>query len=197
MAQLNGNDLVLSIDSTNGSENAFAYAQSCGLSFSNSLIDTSNKDSGSWEEMIPGRRSFTLSSDGLIDFEAVADRQNFPQFSGFAQSGTPVFFTFTEGFNGYSGQGYIESFEANGASDDVATYSASIKGTTNLLTLETFEGDGTLDTFTLSHAALAAPAAEVRVDGTLQTADFTLSGATLEFTTAPADLAVITVEYAI
>ena len=68
MAKFNGNDLVLAINSTEGSELAFAHSQSASISFSNALIDVTSKDSNSWEEMISGRKSFSISTDGLADF---------------------------------------------------------------------------------------------------------------------------------
>ena len=71
MAVFNGNDLVLAIHSTSGSEVKFAHSQSASISFSNSLIDVTTKDSSSWDEMISGRKSFTISTDGLVDFDDV------------------------------------------------------------------------------------------------------------------------------
>ena len=133
----NGNDLVLAISSTEGSEVKFAFAQSASLSFSNALVDTTTKDSGSWEDMISGRRSFTLSTDGLADFDdsTVGGTEG---FSDFALAGTEVFFTFerTPGasgtLTGWSGSAFIESFEISAGSDEAVTYSCSLKGTGQL-----------------------------------------------------------------
>ena len=135
MATFNGIDLVLAVNATSGSEVAFAHAQNASISFSNALIDTTTKDSNSWEEMISGRKSFTISTDGLADFED-ASAGGIANFSDYAVNGTPVFFTFertataTSGsLTGYSGSAFIESFEVSAGADEAVTYSISLKGT--------------------------------------------------------------------
>ena len=140
MATFNGNDLVLAIDETSGSEVKFAHAQNCSISFSNALIDTTTKDSDSWAEMITGRRSFTLSTSGLADFDDVASSQSTEQFSDLARNGTQIFFTFQRSatglssgdMTGWSGRGFIESFEVSAESDAAVTFSVSITGSGEL-----------------------------------------------------------------
>ena len=138
MATFNGNDLVLAIG-TAGSEVKFAHAQSASISFSNSLIDTTTKDSASWEEMISGRKSFTISTDGLSDFEDVTGG-GVAKFSDTALMGTEVNFTFertatsTSGsLTGWTGKAFIESFEVSAGSDEAVTYSVSLKGNGQLM----------------------------------------------------------------
>ena len=129
MAVLNGNDLVLGI-ATTATTVAFAHSQSASISFSNSLIDTTTKDSASWEEMISGRKSWSLSTDGLVDFAAVSGATNTVGFATLALAGTEVFVRFgVDGGDAYTGSAFIESFELSSTSDDVATYSVSLKGT--------------------------------------------------------------------
>ena len=140
MAKFNGNDLVLAIHNTSGSEVKFAHSQSASISFSNSLVDVTTKDSNSWEEMISGRKSFSISTDGLADFDDVASATATEQFSDYALAGTQVFFTFerpatglsTGDLEGWSGSAFIESFEISAASDEAVTYSVSLKGTGQL-----------------------------------------------------------------
>ena len=137
MAKFNGNNLVLAVSSTEGSEVKFAHAQNSSVSFSNSLIDTTTKDSDSWEEMISGRKSWTVSADGLADFDDVTGGTSTEGFSDYALAGTAVYITFQRpgtglssgDLEGWSGEAYIESFEIAGPSDDVVTYSVSLKGT--------------------------------------------------------------------
>lgn len=139
MAKFNGNDLVLAVHATSGSEVKFAHAQNASISFANSLIDTTSKDSNSWEEMISGRKSFTISADGLADFDDVASANSTEQFSDYAIAGTQVFFKFERDGTpasvsvgdqlGWTGSAFIESFDVSAPTDDVATYSISLKGT--------------------------------------------------------------------
>ena len=141
MAAFNGNDLVLAIHSTSGSEVKFAHATSASISFSNGLIDATTKDSNSWEEMISGRKSFSISTEGLADFDDVSSATATEQFSDYALAGTRVFFSFersmkadgtalaTGDLEGWTGSAYIESFELSAGADELATYSVSLKGT--------------------------------------------------------------------
>ena len=115
--------------SDSATKEVFAHAQSASLSFSNSLIETTTKDSSSWTEMISGKKSFTISTDGLIDYASITDEQNFEDFADIAIAGTKIYFTIGNGSDTYEGEGFIESFEANGGTDDVATYSCSVSGT--------------------------------------------------------------------
>ena len=130
MATFNGNDLVLKYAITEaGTKEVFAHATSCTISFSNSLIDVTTKDSNSFEEMISGRKSFTLSSDGLMDYSSTTDAHNFEAVADVAIAGTKIFFTYGVGSDTYEGEAFMESFDANGESDGAATYSVSLKGT--------------------------------------------------------------------
>ena len=141
MAKFNGNDLVLAIgdgEATTPVLQKFAHSTTASISFSNSLIDVTTKDSMSWEEMISGRKSFTISAEGLADFNDVSSATSTEQFSDLALPGTLVAFTFEKAssvsgvFLGYSGNARIESFEISAPSDDSATYSVSLKGTGEL-----------------------------------------------------------------
>ena len=141
MAVFNGNDLVLAIGNSDSNEAKFAHAQSASISFSNSLVDVTTKDSSSWDQMISGRKSFTISADGLADFDDVASSTSTEGFSDLALAGTKVFFelqrptgSLTTGDQlGWRGEAFIESFEVSGASDDAVTYSVSLKGTGQLI----------------------------------------------------------------
>ena len=136
MATFNGNDLVLAIHSTSGSEVKFAHSQTASIAFSNSLIDVTTKDSNSWDEMISGRKSFTISADGLVDFDDVAAATSTEGFADYAIAGTKLFFTFERpatglsagDMEGWSGSAFIESFDVSAGTDDVVTYSVSLKG---------------------------------------------------------------------
>lgn len=140
MALLNGNALTLAIDSTAGGEQVFAHSISASISVNNSLIDTTSVDSNSWEEMISGRKAFSISTDGLADFDDVASAKSTEQFSDLALAGTKVFFMFTRpdagltagDLLGWSGAAFIESFEVSRSADDNITYSCSLKGSGEL-----------------------------------------------------------------
>ena len=135
MAVINGNDFVLSAASTSsGAKQVFAHAQTASISFSNSLIETTTKSSNSWMENISGRKSFTISTDGLIDYLTVATSENVVGLTDLAIAGTEIFFSITgdetvgTGKITYEGSAFIDSLEQSGGSDDVATWSLSATG---------------------------------------------------------------------
>jgi predicted secreted protein len=140
MALLNGNALTLAIDSTAGGEQVFAHSISASISVNNSLIDVTSVDSNSWEQSISGRKGFSISTDGLADFDDVSSAKSTEQFSDLALAGTKVFFMMTRpeaGLStgdllGWSGAAFIESFEISRTSDDNITYSCSLKGSGEL-----------------------------------------------------------------
>ena len=95
MAVINGNDFVLTAASTSsGAKQVFAHAQTASISFSNSLIETTTKSSNSWMENISGRKSFTISTDGLIDYLTVATSENVVGLTDLAIAGTEIFFLY-------------------------------------------------------------------------------------------------------
>ena len=141
MALVNANNLVIGL-ATASSDTAYAplaHAQSASLSFSNSLIDVTTKSSNSWMQKISGQKSFSLSSDGLLDYATVTSEFDVVGDGGagtasaLALAGTEVFLQFRIGNQGYKGQGFIASFEQSGGTDDAPTYSVSIEGNGELL----------------------------------------------------------------
>ena len=131
MAIQNGNNLVLKTATTSGgTKEIFAHATSVSMSFSNALIDVTTKSSNSWEQNQTGRKSATISFEGLVDYAAVASAVDFVELKDLAIAGTEIFFTVGVGEGageGYQGQGFIESLEHTGGSDEAPTYSGSIK----------------------------------------------------------------------
>ena len=130
MAIVNANGLrLLAINSSSGTKIPFAHAQTASLSFSNSLIDTTTKSSNSWMEKISGQKSFSVSTDGLLDYGTTAGENSTVTIGGWAIAGEQVYFDFAIGTVGYRGSGFISSVEQSGGTDDAPTYSISIEGT--------------------------------------------------------------------
>lgn len=137
MAVVNANNLVIGLATTESTTSLYdpiAHAQNASLSFSNALIDTTTKSSNSWMEKISGQRSFTLSSDGLVDYAAATGMTDVVggggagTISNIALAGTNVFFQFRIGMVGYRGNGFISAFEQSGGTDDAPTFSVTIEG---------------------------------------------------------------------
>ena len=136
MALVNSNNLVvgLATSASDAAYNPVAHAQSASLSFSNSMIDTTTKGSASWARKISGQKSWSLSTDGLLDYATLADSFDVVGAGGagtasaLALAGTEVYVQFRIGNQGYKGSGFIASFEQSGGTDDVPTFSISIEG---------------------------------------------------------------------
>ena len=135
MAIFNGTDLILKVSiSDGGAEQKMMHSQNVSISMNADTIDVSTKDSAGYRELLGGQKSFSLSADGLMDFNSsgtdVEVDELFDQWDG----RTAVTFTFTlastaAGDYFYTGSGFITSIEVSGGTEDAPTYSATIEGT--------------------------------------------------------------------
>ena len=135
MALVNGNNLRLyAIDGDGtGTRIQLAHSQTVNLDISNSLIDITTKDSNSWMEKLSGQRSFSVSTDGLLDYDTTGTHDG-PALADFAIAGTELHFSFGITVGGtlstgdvvYTGSGFVSSFNQSGGTDDSPTYSISI-----------------------------------------------------------------------
>jgi hypothetical protein len=67
MGLINGTNLTIKVGGV-----AILKATSASLELSVDLPDATTKDSAGWSEFFAGVRSFTLSSDGLVDYATSA-----------------------------------------------------------------------------------------------------------------------------
>ena len=85
-------------------------------------------------QKISGQKSFSLSSDGLLDYATLANSTDVVgtggagTISALALAGTEIYFQFRIGSQGYKGSGFVSSFDQSGGTDDAPTYSISIEG---------------------------------------------------------------------
>lgn len=124
-------------------ENPIAFASSCGLDVSTEEIDISNKMNGDWAAALPGKKSFTLSSEslltrktGAISFDTLLAKQiageTLDFFFGAAQVANKTnvggeFSLDTSQVN-YSGKVMITSLSLKSDNGQIASCSASFKG---------------------------------------------------------------------
>jgi len=141
-ALINGSDLIIKIASTTGgTHQEMAFATSCSLEISRDEIDQSNKNSGAWKAIIPGMRSWTLSSESLffvgtptgVNASKATFHDLLSLYMADATNDTPVFIEFTlrsatAADKYYTGKAYITSLSLNGGLEDQATYSVSLSG---------------------------------------------------------------------
>jgi len=135
---VNGTDLLLKVGTSDSNEVIIATATSCSLEISVDEIDQTNKDSAAWKSIIPGTRSWSVSSDALYQNEATSSN-DFITFFARVDNRTKVYVELTTAgaSNGdanvfYSGEAYVASLSVNGGTEDQSTYSISLTGTGEL-----------------------------------------------------------------
>jgi len=131
----NGTDLILKVSpSSGGTEAKLMHSQNVSLSINVDTIDISNKDSAGWRDLLGGQKSFSLSADGLMDFNpATAADTEVDELTTQMLNRTAVTFEFTlastaTGDYYYSGSGFITSLEISAGTEDAPVYSVSIEG---------------------------------------------------------------------
>jgi predicted secreted protein len=126
MAIFNGTELGVYIDST-----LIAAAQSCSVSLSGDTIEITTNDSAGWAEFLAGKRSGTMSCDGLIDM-LDASNKDVTDLWGAFEARTALTLKFgkaneTTGEISIGATGFLTSLELSGSTEDTATYSASFQ----------------------------------------------------------------------
>ena len=135
MAIFNGTDLILKVSPTSGgTEQKLMHSQNVSISMNVDTIDISNKDSSGFRDLLGGQKSFSLSADGLMDFNSAGTDTEVDELFDQMFGRTAVTFTFTlaataTGDYTYSGSGFVTSLEISGGTEDAPTYSVSIEGT--------------------------------------------------------------------
>ena len=143
MAIFNGTDLILKVSpSSGGTDVGLMHSQSVTLDVSTETIDITTKESSGRQEVIAGLTSFSLSADGLMDFNPSGTTALITEFDELFVQGytnrTPVTFTFTlsttnTGDYTFSGSGIITALSISSGVEDAPTYSVSIQGSGSLL----------------------------------------------------------------
>lgn len=139
MAIFNGTDLILKVSPSDGGTAAkLMHSTSVSLDIAMDTIDVSTKDSAGFLDIIGGQKSFSLSADGLMDFNptTVADTE-VDELTTQMLARTAVTFSFTlattaTGDYFYSGSGFLTSITISGGVEDAPTYSCTIQGTAAL-----------------------------------------------------------------
>ena len=133
MAIFNGTELILKVSPSDGGAVAkLMHSQNVSLSTNVDTIDITTKDSSGFRELLGGTKSFSLSADGLMDFEAVTGDTDVEELFAQMLDRTAVTFTFAlASAAGYTvtGSGFLTSLEISGGTEDAPTYSVSIEGT--------------------------------------------------------------------
>lgn len=130
MALINGTNLVIKI-----AGNPILKATTASLEMSVDLPDATTKDSAGWSEFFAGVRSWTLSSDGLVDYASgltVVETDELVALLIARSSVAISFATSTAGDMLLSGNAYITSISQTADMESPSGFSVSFQGTGTL-----------------------------------------------------------------
>lgn len=126
MALINGTNLVIKIGG-----NPILKATTASLEMSVDMPDATTKDSAGWAEFFAGVRSWTLSSDGLIDYATSASVET-DELVAMLIARTAVsveFATSTAGDMKLSGNAFVTSISQTADMESPSGFSVSFQGT--------------------------------------------------------------------
>ena len=129
MALINGTNLVIKI-----AGNPIMKATTASLEMSVDLPDATTKDSAGWSEFFAGVRSWTLSSDGLIDYASSGsvETDELVQLLIDRVAVAVTFSTSTAGDMLLSGNAFITSISQTADMESPSGFSVSFQGTGTL-----------------------------------------------------------------
>ena len=130
MALINGTNLVIKIG-TPGSGVPIMKATTASLELSVDMPDATTKDSQGWAEFFAGVRSFTLSTDGLIDYATSASVETDELVNMLiTRSAVGIEFgTSTTGDMKLTGMAYVSSISQTADMESPSGFSVTFQGT--------------------------------------------------------------------
>jgi hypothetical protein len=126
MALINGTNLVIKVGGV-----AILKATTASLELSVDMPDATTKDSAGWAEFFAGVRSFTLSTDGLIDYATAAAVETDELVAMLIARNTVAvtFGTSTAGDMLLSGNAYVSSISQTADMESPSGFSVTFQGT--------------------------------------------------------------------
>ena len=121
---LNGTSMLLFVDGT-----AIGGTTSHSMSKSANMRDTTTKDSGAEEEVLPGLRSRSITFDGFVAWDASF---GFEELDNLIENGTKVVLRFTADITGdayFIADAFLESLDFDAPTEDNITFSGTFRVT--------------------------------------------------------------------
>ena len=126
MALINGTNLVIKVGGV-----PILKATTASIEMSVDMPDATTKDSQGWAEFFAGVRSWTLSSDGLIDYATSASVET-DELVGMLIARSTVAVTFGTSTTGdmlLSGNAYVSSISQTADMESPSGFSVTFQGT--------------------------------------------------------------------
>ena len=111
-----------------------ALGKSCTLNLSADEMDVTSKDSALWGEFRPTVKHWDVSTDNLVNISATSTH-SVDYILDKLIAGTSVHLKFQTAVSGdtyWHGTAYVTSVSINAAQNEVASYTATFKGTSTL-----------------------------------------------------------------
>ena len=124
MGHFKGLDMLWKIDVGGGSFTTVGGQTSTGITIGNEMIDTTDKGSNEWRDLLDGagQKSVSISASGVLDDAAPIDT-----IRAALLAGTILDQQLVEGTGTWEGAFKITSFEITGETNDKQTYSVSLE----------------------------------------------------------------------
>lgn len=129
MAKLNASGHKLYIVET-ATPKLVAHLTNLTLSFSGETIDLTSKDNNGFRDFIMGLKSFSLSAEGLTDFQPGTDNRNFDDLMTAARAGTSLTLLVKNAVTGdttYQGTAYVTALELGSPMEAGLTFSTTLE----------------------------------------------------------------------
>lgn len=125
-AILNGTDL--GVYTGTGTVTLIALATTCTLTVNRDMRDCSNKDSAGYKAVLPGQKSWTISTEGL--YNPSSSNSMIALYNAWT-AGTALVLTCKNGTQDWYwyGTGYVTSLTINAPNEGNVTWSVSFQGT--------------------------------------------------------------------
>lgn len=107
-----------------------AHLTNLTLSFSGETIDLTSKDNNGFRDFIMGLKSFSVSAEGLVDFQTGVDQRNFDDFMTAARAGTSLTVLAKNAVTGdttFQGVAYVTALELTSPMEAGLTFSTTLE----------------------------------------------------------------------
>jgi predicted secreted protein len=123
--KFDGKDLLVYVGGV-----AITHSESCTLNINQAMISATTKDSGNWEDVLPGNRDWSVDCSGMVALDATYGAVN---LTTLITGATSVVLNFrlkssasTDKY--WTGSAYLTSLSLEAARGSTASFTASFKG---------------------------------------------------------------------
>jgi len=131
----NGSNLII-FNSLTGDPIACQRGVTCTIN--DALIDVTCKQDSGYSNFLPGLRTVSISGDALVDWQPAINTEGISELVSAFTGRTLVKFTIADSTNTdvyFEAQGYIESLEANAAMEAEVSYTFTMAGNGDFISL--------------------------------------------------------------